>query len=346
MPRSFDVFLSYSSRDYEWVSRFHRRLASRVNQFTSPDAQIFLDREDIKAGDRWEEAFLAAAGQSAVIVPVISPRFVLNENCYKEMKSFTERNPAWRTRIVPVKMLPTDRLVAPVPAILSTPQLQRLLAAIEYVSFFDGGTGLEYADQSPEYEAALLKVATAIAGMLNKDRAPRTIIQRFFDALPDQSSRPGLEVVAQARQAQVRIPTNRVRSGSMVQFRIAPSRPCHCYLFNLDPNGGVTLVLPNRRESDNRVVQIPSEFPRTSQITMESEGGMEYFMAVCVEPDLASARALMGSALNTQAFADSFWDWTEAPMMFDDLLARLRSAGGWWTMADSELTVSPWEIGS
>jgi hypothetical protein len=157
----YDLFVSYSTRDLSWVRAFHNDLVADINRFADQDVFPFLDTARLQPGYIWDEQLLAAASDSAIIVPVLSPRFFQSDYCQKELRAFIEANGlvfglTHRTRILPVKLLcsaPSDHLLA---------QIQ----AASFCKEGDDGIPFEHAPGTIEYGEALRKLAYAIAQVL------------------------------------------------------------------------------------------------------------------------------------------------------------------------------------
>lgn len=121
---AFDLFVSYSTHDLDWVRVFHDDLVKDINRFANLDVFPFLDKARLQPGYIWYEQILAAASDSVILAPVLSPRFFQSDYCQKELKAFIEANglasrSAHRSRILPVKLLcsaPRDRQLAQVQA--------------------------------------------------------------------------------------------------------------------------------------------------------------------------------------------------------------------------------------
>jgi hypothetical protein len=117
--RKFDLFVSYSTRDLEWARVFHDDLVKDVNRFADLDIYPFLDKDRLQPGYIWNDQLLSAVSDSAVLVPILSPRFFQSDYCQKEVNAFVEADGfssglAHRSRILPVKLLcsaPSDHVV-------------------------------------------------------------------------------------------------------------------------------------------------------------------------------------------------------------------------------------------
>lgn len=158
---AYDLFVSYSTRDLGWVRAFHDDLVADINRFAEFDLFPFLDKARLQPGYMWNERLLAAAGDSAIFVPILSPRFFQSDYCQKELKTFSEANgltsgSVHRSRILPVKLLcsaPRDHPLA---------QLQ----AASFCTERDDDIPFEHQPGTVEYKEALRKLAYAVAQVL------------------------------------------------------------------------------------------------------------------------------------------------------------------------------------
>jgi hypothetical protein len=175
----YDLFLSYSSREQEWVRSFYDDLIADVNRFAEVDVFPFLDKSRLQPGYVWDEQLLAAAQDSAILVPVLSPRFFLSEYCQKEVKAFVDAHglgssSAHRSRIIPVKLLcgaPADHV----------------LAQVQSATFYaegEDGIPFEHAPGTVPYKEALRKLAFAIAQIL-KASPPKQQLRAAVYLAPD-----------------------------------------------------------------------------------------------------------------------------------------------------------------
>ncbi len=205
---TYDLFVSYSTRDLTWVRAFYDDLVTDVNRFADLDIFPFLDKARLEPGYVWDEQLLAAAGDSAVLVPVLSPRFFGSDYCQKEVKAFIDANglssgSAHRSRILPAKLLssaPSDHPLA---------QVQ----AASFCTQGDDNIPYEHQPGTREYKEAIRKLAYAIAQVLKTvppkqqkraavylapDFKPaseklRASLQHHFDVLPENPMElPGL----------------------------------------------------------------------------------------------------------------------------------------------------------
>jgi hypothetical protein len=203
--QTYDFFLSYSTRDLAWVRTFHDDLIVDVNRFAECDVFPFLDKARLQPGHVWDTALLNAVADSAILVPVFSPRFFDSDYCQKEVSAFVATQQIdskglasgkpVRSRIVPVKLLsaaPADHILAPIQA----------------QSFYADRDGIpyEYALGSPEYREALRRMAYSIA-------------QTLKELLP-KSQRPAVYVASDFKPH-----SQKLRASLAHHYEVLPEKP-------------------------------------------------------------------------------------------------------------------------
>lgn len=90
-----DLFISYAHIDNQplaeglkgWVETFHERLKIRLEQLTGEPARIWRDRK-LQGNDVFTETLVAQLSKAAILVAVISPRYVKSDWCLKELGEF------------------------------------------------------------------------------------------------------------------------------------------------------------------------------------------------------------------------------------------------------------------
>jgi len=93
MRFSKDVFISYAHLDNHggaiagWVNRFHETLDGVLSQRLGHKAQIWRD-EKLKGNDVFSEEIVSQLPNTAVLVSVISPRYIQSEWCLREASIF------------------------------------------------------------------------------------------------------------------------------------------------------------------------------------------------------------------------------------------------------------------
>src|ERR1044072_3034866 len=96
-PHGFedDLFISYAQIDNQplaeglkgWVETFHERLRIRLEQITGSRVSIWRDRK-LGGNDEFAQTLIARLSKAAVLVAVLSPRYVKSEWCLKELREF------------------------------------------------------------------------------------------------------------------------------------------------------------------------------------------------------------------------------------------------------------------
>lgn len=122
-----DVFISYAHLDNEtrhkdeegWVTQFHEELKlSLAQRIGSYDVRVWRD-EEIGAAQKFNKTIEKAVCSSAVMVSLLSPRYLRSPYCNQELRSFAEKAEAEpetlviddRSRILPVMLrnIPPDK---------------------------------------------------------------------------------------------------------------------------------------------------------------------------------------------------------------------------------------------
>jgi hypothetical protein len=158
----YDFFVSYSSRDAAWVNTFLSDLVADTNRFAATDVFLFFDKLRLQPGFMWNETLLESAKDSALFLPILSPRFFQSDYCQKETNAFlAANNPSsitapHRSRVLPVKLFctaPTDHALA-------------AFQATNFCSVDADNIPIEFATTSPQYHEAVRKLAVSIATLL------------------------------------------------------------------------------------------------------------------------------------------------------------------------------------
>src|SRR6266480_6495434 len=91
VPRSQEVFISYSRKDKEFVRWLDEELKHR-------DREAWVDWEGIPPGDTWEKTIYGAIEASHTFIFVLTPDSIASEICGKEIAHAAANN----KRLVPV----------------------------------------------------------------------------------------------------------------------------------------------------------------------------------------------------------------------------------------------------
>ena len=130
-----DLFISYAHLDNEaqlsgqegWVSAFHRSLEVRVGQLLGKKPVIFRDPKS-HGEDALGDANIERVPKSALLITVLSPRYVKSEWCHRELQEFVKASsstggPKWGSRYRVFKVVKT-----PTPLERHPPEIQKLLS--------------------------------------------------------------------------------------------------------------------------------------------------------------------------------------------------------------------------
>src|SRR5882724_334823 len=91
VPRSHEVFISYSRKDKEFVRRLDEELKRRGRE-------AWVDWEGIPPGDTWEKTIYGAIEASNTFIFVLTPDSIASEICGKEIAHAAANN----KRLVPI----------------------------------------------------------------------------------------------------------------------------------------------------------------------------------------------------------------------------------------------------
>ena len=91
VPRTDEVFISYSRKDKEFVRRLDEELKRR-------DREAWVDWEGIPPGDTWEKTIYGAIEASNTFIFVLTPDSIASEVCGKEIAHAAANN----KRLVPI----------------------------------------------------------------------------------------------------------------------------------------------------------------------------------------------------------------------------------------------------
>ena len=132
-----DIFISYAHLDNEaqlagqegWVSAFHRSLEVRVGQLLGKKPVIWRDLKR-HGVDTFDETNRERIPKSALLITVLSPRYVKSEFCHRELQEFMKASsetggPKWGSRFRVFKVVKT-----PTPVERHPPEIQPLMPGL------------------------------------------------------------------------------------------------------------------------------------------------------------------------------------------------------------------------
>jgi hypothetical protein len=91
----YDLFISYAHIDNEplakdsegWVTTFHEALEKRLTQLLGQKPRIWRDPK-IKGNDYFDDEIMTALEATAVLISILSPRYIKSKWCLQEVKEF------------------------------------------------------------------------------------------------------------------------------------------------------------------------------------------------------------------------------------------------------------------
>jgi hypothetical protein len=113
----YDFFISYATEDNRdgWVDQFRKtlgeELGSLLDRQFDPKSFIFFDKREVKTKHSFPNELIAAAQESAILIPILSKYYLSSSRCIRERTEFFSKNPCGAepaTRLAPVLVLPID----------------------------------------------------------------------------------------------------------------------------------------------------------------------------------------------------------------------------------------------
>ena len=134
MHFDFDVFVSYAHLDDAapgedqkgWVAKLHETLERRLAQLLGKPARFFRDPK-LKGNDVFEDALVERVTHAAVLVSIVSPRYVRSEWTTRELNEFFKAAEQQGGVQIHDKSRVFKVLKTPVPLDEQSPQLRALL---------------------------------------------------------------------------------------------------------------------------------------------------------------------------------------------------------------------------
>lgn len=149
-----DIFISYAHIDNQplaegltgWVESLHERLKIRLGQLLGEEATIWRDRK-LQGNDVFADTLVEKISEVAILVSILSPRYVKSEWCMRELEEFCKRVKT-NGRADTDNKLPVFKVVKTfVPLQEHPPQLQNMLGYEFYDYDAERGRAKEF---SPE----------------------------------------------------------------------------------------------------------------------------------------------------------------------------------------------------
>jgi|SRR5947209_7354892 len=164
----YDLFISYAvsnNRD-GWIEQFEKALGEEMadllgRQF-NPKESIFFDKRELEIGQSFPDQLAAAARESAILIPVLSPGYLTSWWCNNERIEFFSKLPDGATPescLTPILLRPIDGI--------GLPTLYRHAQLISFLSP-DGQTPL--VSGSPEWVVQVRRFAGQLKNALQRLR--------------------------------------------------------------------------------------------------------------------------------------------------------------------------------
>ena len=165
---SYDLFISYATENNRdgWVEQFEKALGEELGeligrQFSAKES-IFFDKRELEVTQSFPDKLDAAARDSAILVPILSPSYLMSPWCNRERVQFFSRLPDGAQAsecLAPIAVRPID-----------PGGLDALYRNAQQISFLsqDGQTPL--AAGSPEWIAQLRGLAGQLKNALQRLR--------------------------------------------------------------------------------------------------------------------------------------------------------------------------------
>jgi hypothetical protein len=164
----FDLFISYATENNSegWVEQFQGALGTELSaligrKFAAKES-IYFDKRELEVGQSFPAELAAAARESAMLLPILSPSYLTSSWCYRERTDFFSQRPngaAPESCLAPIQVRPIDD--QGLDALYRNAQRFLFLSA-------DGQTPL--APGSPEWKAQIYKLAGQLKSALERLR--------------------------------------------------------------------------------------------------------------------------------------------------------------------------------
>jgi hypothetical protein len=145
MRFSKDLFISYAHIDNQpltpqqrgWISRFHATLEALLSMRLGQTAKIWRD-DKLQGNDVFTEEIVEQFRQTAILVSVLTPRYLNSDWCIRELREFCERAEQTGGLVVKNKARIFKVLKTPVDTQESLPSVVKNLLGYEFFTFEDG----------------------------------------------------------------------------------------------------------------------------------------------------------------------------------------------------------------
>ncbi|HUY76182.1 MAG TPA: toll/interleukin-1 receptor domain-containing protein, partial [Ktedonobacterales bacterium] len=91
-PAAFMSYAQFNDRhDDGFLTQLREKLSGEVQAQTGQPFHIFQDRKDIRWGQQWRERIEDSLDSATLLIPIITPSYLLSEPCRNEFQRFLQR---------------------------------------------------------------------------------------------------------------------------------------------------------------------------------------------------------------------------------------------------------------
>ena len=164
----FDLFISYATENNSdgWVEQFQAALGNELSALVgrkfSPKESIYFDKRELEVGQSFPAELAAAARDSAILVPILSPSYLTSNWCYRERTDFFSQRPNGappESCLAPILVRPIDEQ-----------GLDALYRDAQRFPFLGSDSQTPLAPGSPEWKTQIYKLAGQLKSALERLR--------------------------------------------------------------------------------------------------------------------------------------------------------------------------------
>ena len=164
----FDLFVSYATENNSdgWVEQFQAALGNELSALIgrkfAPKDSIYFDKRELEVGQSFPAELAAAARESAILVPILSPSYLTSTWCYRERTDFFTQRPNGappESCLAPILVRPIDEQ-----------GLDALYRDAQRFSFLSADGQTPLAPGSPEWKTQVYKLAGQLKAALERLR--------------------------------------------------------------------------------------------------------------------------------------------------------------------------------
>jgi hypothetical protein len=178
------IFLSYARIDTDkdehdpnqgWIEYFHSRLRLALSSKLGKRLDFWRDVQEIEKGEAWHEAIKKAVCDARVLLPILSPSFLMSDNCIFELQCFLDCHKdgdptACKEKVIKVVKHQIDP--SALPALVREPEAYEFFIKDPErgeLSYYSPATGLRE-DRKQAFMDELERLANRLANLLKELR--------------------------------------------------------------------------------------------------------------------------------------------------------------------------------